>query len=164
MQPLVPLRIIKLGGSLLTLKDLRQRLDTWLAKQTSARNLLVVGGGAAVESIRELDALHHFPPKLTHWTSVEMMAVTATLASQVLGLERPISTEAELHKYLSSSGIPSIACIQPTAYYSPSIAHTKDCDLPESHQRLDRSLACQVAHRRSACLAQVDRQRFCEPC
>ena len=83
MQALVPLRIIKLGGSLLSLSDLRPRFHAWLQTETPARNLVVVGGGRAVEAIRELDAIHHFPAKLTHWMCVDLMSITAALAKSI---------------------------------------------------------------------------------
>ena len=55
MQPVVPqplLRVIKLGGSLLTLPDLRTRFEEWLKAQPLALNLLICGGGELVEAVR----------------------------------------------------------------------------------------------------------------
>ena len=133
MQPRVPIRVIKLGGSLLELSDLQQRFHAWLGMQTPARNLIVTGGGKAVEAVRELDATHHFNSKFTHWLCVDLMSVMATLASELLGLEQPLSTPGELSDFLNGTlEIPAIACVQPIAYYTPSIARQSNCSLPES--------------------------------
>jgi 5-(aminomethyl)-3-furanmethanol phosphate kinase len=147
MQPNVPLRIIKLGGSLLCLEDLRPRFDAWLETQPPARNLVVVGGGEAVEAIRELDVIHRFPAHLTHWICVDLMSVNAALAGELLGIGTPISTELELNAFMSgSTAISSIACIQPTAYYTPSIAMQRRCNLPESWLCTSDSIAAWLAN------------------
>jgi aspartokinase-like uncharacterized kinase len=146
MQSLVPLRIIKLGGSLLSLDDLRPRFHAWLQTQTPARNLIVAGGGQAVEAIRELDAIHHFSAALAHWICIDLMSVTATLASELLDLERPIATERGLSEFLTrTSASPAIACIRPTAYYTPLIAASKQCTLPESWDCTSDSIAAWLA-------------------
>ncbi len=46
------LRVIKLGGSLLTLPDWHERFLHWLAKEPPATNLLVIGGGELVDCLR----------------------------------------------------------------------------------------------------------------
>ena len=146
MYPHVPLRIIKLGGSLLSLDDLSQRFYTWLESQPPARNLIVVGGGEAVEAIRELDAIHRFPASLTHWICVDLMAVTASLASELLGLGEPISNEQTLRDFLLETNREGlIACIQPPAYYSPSIAEQTSCELPESWECTSDSISAWLA-------------------
>jgi aspartokinase-like uncharacterized kinase len=146
MPPPIPLRVIKLGGSLLELNDLRHRFHAWLEKQVPARNLIVVGGGRAVEAIRELDAIHRLPSKVTHWLCVDVMSVTARLASELLGLQQTISTADELREFLVNSfEIPAIACIQPTAYYTPSIARKENCSLPESWDCTSDSISAWLA-------------------
>ena len=146
MQSRTPLRIIKLGGSLLSLIDLKQRFHGWLQTQTPARNLIVVGGGQAVEAIRELDVLHRFPTALTHWLCIDLMSVTAKLAGEVLSFENPISTVTELEDFLARpSGSSTTVCILPTAYYTPSIAAQKACRLPESWKCSSDSIAAWLA-------------------
>ncbi len=146
MQPRVPIRVIKLGGSLLELSDLQQRFHAWLGMQTPARNLIVTGGGKAVEAVRELDATHHFNSKFTHWLCVDLMSVMATLASELLGLEQPLSTPGELSDFLNGTlEIPAIACVQPIAYYTPSIARQRNCSLPESWDCTSDSISAWLA-------------------
>lgn len=126
--------------------DLRERFVVWFESQPSARNLIVAGGGQAVEAIRELDAVHRFPSKLTHWLCVDLMSATAKLASELLRLEKLICSEAELRDFLSPTApVPSVACIQPTAYYTPAIALREHCVLPESWDCTSDSIAAWLA-------------------
>ena len=146
MQPPVPLRVIKLGGSLLELEDVQQRFYAWLQQQLPARNLIVTGGGQAVEAIREIDAIHHLPAQFTHWLCVDLMCVTATLASELLDIVQLISTDIELSEFLARPfEIPTIACIQPTAYYTPSIAQQRNCSLPETWDCTSDSISAWLA-------------------
>ena len=46
------IRVVKVGGSLLDLPQLPQKLRMWLAAQSPAHNVLVVGGGPLVEQVR----------------------------------------------------------------------------------------------------------------
>lgn len=70
----VPRRVVKLGGSLLGLEDLVNRWQSWLNRQPPAQNLLIVGGGAAVDQIRHLHARHELSDSEAHWLAIQMMA------------------------------------------------------------------------------------------
>jgi aspartokinase-like uncharacterized kinase len=77
-----PIRIIKIGGSLLGRVGLPQAIECWAANVDShvrALNVWVVGGGAAVDVIRDLDAEHGLPAEVVHWSSIRMMDVNARL-------------------------------------------------------------------------------------
>ena len=54
------MRIVKLGGSLLDLPRLAERLRAWLAGQPSATTVLVAGGGVLADSIRQATARARF--------------------------------------------------------------------------------------------------------
>ena len=69
-------RIVKLGGSLLDLADVQQRLCRWVADQPAMINAVVVGGGAAVESLRlrdRADGSVHRDSADLHWLAVRLM-------------------------------------------------------------------------------------------
>lgn len=74
-------RVIKLGGSLLDYDGLRSALPRWLAAQTPAANVLVVGGGDLVEDLRRLDRRFHLGEEAAHWLCIRAMGVTARLAA-----------------------------------------------------------------------------------
>jgi aspartokinase-like uncharacterized kinase len=64
-------RVIKLGGSLLDLRDLIVRLRTWVARQSVAQNYLVVGGGERVEAVRQVR--DRWDDQAAHWHCLELM-------------------------------------------------------------------------------------------
>ncbi len=70
------LRIVKVGGSLLTRPDLTTSLPKWLAAQSPAQNWLIVGGGKSIDAIRDLDQLRPGDPQQVHWRCVDLLQVT----------------------------------------------------------------------------------------
>jgi len=50
------IRVVKVGGSLLDLPELPQKLRTWLAAQSSAHNVLISWRGPLVEQVRSWNA------------------------------------------------------------------------------------------------------------
>ncbi len=77
-------RIIKLGGSLLDLPDLADRLRDWLRNQPDAINVLIVGGGPMVDAIREADRIHQLGDQAAHELALEVMTLTAKLIQAIL--------------------------------------------------------------------------------
>lgn len=63
-------RVVKLGGSLLWQPHLPGRFREWLAEQPPRANVLVVGGGAFVEGLRELDRTQNLHPSTVHWMAI----------------------------------------------------------------------------------------------
>lgn len=78
--PSTPVRVIKLGGSLLTLPDLTSRLERWLTRQPPMFNLCIVGGGQPVQNIRDLGC--SADSSESHWSAVQQMDVHARSLSQ----------------------------------------------------------------------------------
>ena len=79
---LAPTAIVKLGGSLLDLPDLAQRLDR-LRPAWGLRPLMVVGGGAAADLVREWDRQHQLGEERAHWLALDALALTARLVESV---------------------------------------------------------------------------------
>ncbi len=73
------IRVVKIGGSLLDLPDLPERVLTWLSKQTAAYHVLVVGGGAWVDLVRQANATRPMDDVAAHWLCIELMNFTARL-------------------------------------------------------------------------------------
>ncbi|MDP7204635.1 MAG: hypothetical protein QGH11_03645 [Pirellulaceae bacterium] len=67
------IRVVKLGGSLLGLGQLPERIDTWLCDQPPAKTVIIVGGGPAVEMIRRWAARRQWPDRRSHWTAIRAM-------------------------------------------------------------------------------------------
>ncbi|HEX4143947.1 MAG TPA: hypothetical protein VHY91_10465 [Pirellulales bacterium] len=80
----MPLRVVKLGGSLLDLPGVADRLRTWLVGQPPAVTLLVVGGGRLADAIRQAQRLHAFDDSAAHRLCLDVMGITATMACELL--------------------------------------------------------------------------------
>ncbi len=77
-------RVIKLGGSLLSNEDWPKRFAAWLARQSAACNLLVVGGGSLADVIRAADETHRLGDDAAHWLAVKAMSIQAEIARTLL--------------------------------------------------------------------------------
>ena len=73
----MPIRIVKVGGSLLDLVDLSDRVHAWLAAEQPAHHVLVAGGGALVDQVRQWDQQASLSVEAAHWMCVDLMTVTA---------------------------------------------------------------------------------------
>ncbi|GIW88545.1 MAG: hypothetical protein KatS3mg108_2869 [Isosphaeraceae bacterium] len=80
-----PLTVIKVGGSLLDWADLPHQLVALLAHPTIAptRPLVIAGGGAMVDVIRHLDAIHRFGEATAHALALQTLDLTARLLARI---------------------------------------------------------------------------------
>jgi aspartokinase-like uncharacterized kinase len=68
-----PLRVVKVGGSLLTVQQLEEALRMWLAEQPQGTNVLLVGGGAAADAVREASRRTELSDEESHWLAMGAM-------------------------------------------------------------------------------------------
>jgi aspartokinase-like uncharacterized kinase len=94
----VHLRIVKLGGSLLDLPGVADRLRLWLAGEPSAATLLVVGGGQLADAIRQAQTVHVLSDAAAHRLCLEVMGVTAALAGELLPEATLVRRPAEIDR------------------------------------------------------------------
>lgn len=81
------LEVVKLGGSLLGMHDWPARVAELVRERGRCRALLVVvGGGAIVDGLREIDAAAPQDAALTHALAIDLMGTTAKLVAAVLAL------------------------------------------------------------------------------
>lgn len=89
-----PLRVVKVGGSLLSRSDWPALLTSLLEACGPQSCCLVVGGGAVVDGLRTLDRVVPQSPDLMHQLAIDAMRLTARLVAESLSL--PLSmTPAE---------------------------------------------------------------------
>jgi len=139
----VKTRVVKLGGSLLELPDLDARTHRWLAEHPARVNLFVVGGGAIVQSVRNLDQIHALDSNFAHWTCIDLMNATARIAAQLFTDFQQLVTPNQLAYFLKTgSAKPRDAIVHVRAFYHPG---RTDLQLPESWDTTSDSLAALLA-------------------
>lgn len=74
-----PIRIVKVGGSLLDIPDLPKRLLNWLASKEPSRNVLITGGGRFVDVLRQYDYSKPISEKASHWLAIDLMDIAAKM-------------------------------------------------------------------------------------
>lgn len=71
--------VLKLGGSLLAIPDLMNRLESVFERLRPSPVLIVPGGGAAADIIRDLDQKLGLSPKKAHRDAIAAMSLNAAL-------------------------------------------------------------------------------------
>lgn len=79
-----PLQIIKLGGSLLKLADLPERLEQLIQSQPQYDHAIVVGGGGAANVVREWDRVHQLRRRASHDLAVHSLQLTARFLTELI--------------------------------------------------------------------------------
>ncbi|QDV24477.1 amino acid kinase family protein [Aureliella helgolandensis] len=148
-----PIRIVKLGGSLLNTPDLRSRFDRWCAANPHPCTLVLVGGGSLVDAVRQLDAVHQFSATFSHWLCISLLEQTARLAHQLLPNRLLIETREDLDFFLSSRcatdrrSQQSVAIVQVGLFIHPTQG---EIQLPESWDITSDSIAAACCQRMNA--------------
>jgi len=76
--------IVKVGGSLFDLPDLRQRLRAELRQLGAAKVLLVPGGGATADTIRAFDSAHQLGEEASHWLALQALSLNTRMLQELL--------------------------------------------------------------------------------
>jgi aspartokinase-like uncharacterized kinase len=86
--------VCKVGGSLYDWPDLAPRLRGWLEAPVRQQTplILVPGGGATAEAVRQLDRDHGLGEEAAHWLALRALALNAHFLAALL----PGATEAGL--------------------------------------------------------------------
>lgn len=67
--------VIKIGGSLLGTTGAIRGVSAWLDqhRESGESRLLIAGGGATVEGLREFDRANPLPDTAAHWAAIQLM-------------------------------------------------------------------------------------------
>ena len=103
----LPIRVIKLGGSLLQRPTLRQDMLDWLQKQSQALHVCIVGGGKIVDAMRELDGVHGLDKQAMHWRCVEMLTSTFEIACELFPDWIAVRSKGQFDQILGLKQTPS---------------------------------------------------------
>lgn len=79
-----PRHVVKVGGSLFAWTELRPRLRQWLRDNAPPETVLIAGGGAAVDVVRQLDRVHSLGDEVSHSLAIRSMAMNAELLAATI--------------------------------------------------------------------------------
>ena len=155
--PLV--RVIKVGGSLLTFDELGCAFGNWLAAQPAARNVVLVGGGEMADAVRTADARFELGDEVCHELCLQVLGVTARLFAAMLQRHDPLTMVrwcgnfVELQRAISQSvdspGSPVWLC-DPGDFVRAAERTTSLGPLPHSWDVTSDSIALRLAHELTA--------------
>ncbi len=134
-----PVRVIKLGGSLLNWPELCAQFRRWLAAQPLAANVLIVGGGTLVEQLRELSRVQELPDDASHWLAIRAMSLSAGIVAAILPEARVLDSLGQIDGDPGSP--PQILEVEPFLRSEQGRAES----LPESWDVTSDSIAARVA-------------------
>jgi hypothetical protein len=80
----LPIRVLKVGGSLFGFGGFVAAFQGWLAEEPPAVNVVIAGGGKLADVIREADAAWGLGDEAAHWLCVDVMGVSARLLATLL--------------------------------------------------------------------------------
>lgn len=133
------IRIVKVGGSLLTWPQLTAVLDPWLARQTGT-NILITGGGFLADSIRRFDRRLQLGAEEAHWLCVSAMSHTAQLLANGLN-HRAVETNVS-HLSTTTAAVVVFDCEHFLKADEPRVKGTR---LPHNWSVSSDSIAARVA-------------------
>jgi hypothetical protein len=126
--------VIKVGGSLYDLPDLRTHLRALLSHLDSHRVVLFPGGGAAADVVRELDRVHELGEDPAHWLALRALTMNAFFLHELLP-EVPVAIWPD---------VPDKAILEPFAF---AVADEMKADhLPHAWSVTSDSLAARAAY------------------
>jgi len=125
--------LVKVGGSLYDLPDLGARLRRFIRRLQVERVVLFPGGGAAADTIRELDRVHDLREETAHWLALRALTVNAHFLSGILP-ELPVGLWPN---------IPAQTVLEPFAFFEAD--EKSDDRLPHCWSVTSDSLAVRAA-------------------
>lgn len=138
MSPSQAIRVVKVGGSLLELDDLTERLRRWLAAQSAATNVLVIGGGRRADFVRARQSELTEPE--AHWLAIEAMEANARWLSGVLAEAQWLDNIGDVR-----SAQAPLAILHPLRFLWYDDARHPAGALPESWRVTSDSIAARIA-------------------
>ncbi len=142
----LPVRVIKLGGSLFDLPDLPERFQNWLRTQPPATNIIIPGGGQIVEQLRNDCQRFNTSEAVAHAAAMRAMSVTAKLTAAALSVPlveslSEVSSAAKHHA--ADQELPGVIVLD--TYHD--VCRAGDCELPETWDVTSDSIAAWVVGR-----------------
>ena len=104
--------VYKLGGSLLSCVDLAARLRAVFQQRPGDRSLIVVGGGAAADVVRDWSRIHALPEDAAHWLAVRSLSLNRALVRHLLPESREVSSREAAESLWSEGNRPLLLDVE----------------------------------------------------
>jgi len=140
------LRVIKVGGSLLTFDRLEEALRMWLDSQARAASVFVVGGGAAADAIREVSRDCGLADDEAHWLAIRAMSQSANVLHALFPEARKAASLASIR----AAGCDGLWIVDPLALLRNESVELGPERLPHSWAATSDSIAARIAEAVSA--------------
>ena len=102
---ILPLHVIKIGGSLLTNTTGRSAIENaeqWIGQQSNSINIVVVGGGRGVDHLRRWQRQFNLTELQSHLNSVQVMSLNTSKLAQSCWLSSVIANWEVLTDFVYS--------------------------------------------------------------
>lgn len=104
-----PDAVVKVGGSLLDWPGLPARLSAYLNERSGERLVLIVGGGAAADTVRTLDRIHRLGEERAHGLALRALDFTAQLLASLVETVDVVERETEIRRVWTHGRTPVLA-------------------------------------------------------
>ena len=142
---MLSLIVIKVGGSLLECPRLHGVLEEVLAARSNAVPLLIIGGGATADVVRQWDRVHQLGDDTAHTLALKAMAFNEELVLQLLPRTRRVHSREELLQLLNLPQPPGNAWpLMATETFLQQLESTPRDALPHSWDVTSDSIAAWV--------------------
>jgi len=140
-----PIRVVKVGGSLLQWPALPAALQTWLDAQPAAIHVLIGGGGELADWVREADARFALGQSACHRLCLEVLRVSARLLAELFPESRLLTAFDELQQVVREAAVRSVYVFCPHDFMTRWEPVHHDRPLPASWSATTDSIAARVA-------------------
>jgi len=138
--------VVKIGGSLFTqpnmVSRLNEKIDCLISQYSPAHLVLITGGGAFVESLRQIDRVNEVAREVAHWTAIRLMDINSSLLQEWWPELHSIDSIGELRLRCKHSGVSLFRVEGFLRHGEPSSAGTQ---LPVGWEVTSDSIAARVA-------------------
>lgn len=135
--------IIKLGGSLMCLPDLAEKLRSLIDCHPDKQCIVVVGGGASADIVRNWSEIHQIQDEPAHWLALSSLNLNRQLIEELTGW-KSVSSRLAAASGWSQSNLPLLLDLK--AFTSSEEEHFQQ-ELPHNWKVTSDSLAAWVAIR-----------------
>ena len=146
----IPIRVVKVGGSLFGFPGFVGAWNGWLAEQPPAVNVLIAGGGKLADVIREADAAWGLGDEAAHWLCVDVTGISARLLAAMLPDCRWEAAWDGLLPLLDGGGGGQPIIFSPVQFLREIEARLPPRPLPHSWSVTSDSIAARIAQVLSA--------------